>query len=346
MISHSQIGRLLNVFDGEMQVAESRLWLDPRRKKDLAFVSHAHSDHSARHAHVIVSRNCLPLYHERMGPVQATPLDFGRPFQVEGEGGGPPAKITLLPAGHILGSAQILVERDGLSLLYSGDFKLRACATAEPIEVRRADILVVESTYGLPHYRFPSREEVIAQLKRFLDETVAAQKTPVLLAYSLGKAQETMRIVSDLGGEPWVHEKIYRIARIYEQQGVLLGKYHRLALEGWKSPSRRQSRPRVVIVPPHLRNVGVMHIIGPKRVAFLSGFALDKRTAYIYRADAYIPLSDHADFAEWVEYVRRVNPKIVITTHGPDEARAYLTKEGFRALPLRSSGQGVLFDGV
>jgi len=102
----------------------------------------------------------------------------------------------------------------------------------------------------------------------------------------------------------------------------------------------------VVIVPPQLRKADLLHAIGPKRVAFLSGFALDRRTAYIYNADAYIPLSDHADFAEWVEYVRRVNPKIVITTHGPDEARAFLTKEGFRVLPLRSAGQGVLFDDV
>jgi Cft2 family RNA processing exonuclease len=340
MLDKSEIMRLLDVAEGDIRVAGSPLWLDPRRKRELAFVSHAHSDHTARHRKVIVSRNCLPLYIERTGHAEAEAYDFGTPFKVEG------IQVTLLPAGHILGSAQILVERDGLSLLYSGDFKLRPCATAEKIEVRHADILVVESTYGLPHYRFPAREEIIAQLKQFLEETVAAQKTPVLLAYSLGKAQETMRIVSDLGYEPWVHETIYRIAKIYEQQGVALGRYHRLTLAGWKSPARRRSRPRVVIVPPHLRNTGVMSIVGPRRVAFLSGFALDQRTRYIYKADACIPLSDHADFSEWIEYIRRVNPQVVLTTHGPDEARAHLVKEGFRALPLKPSRQGFLFEGL
>ena len=340
MITGNEIRRLLEVLEGEMHITGTPLWLDPRRKRGLAFVSHAHSDHAVRHEKVIVSRNCLPLYHERAGPTEASAHGFAEPFKIED------FQVTLLPAGHILGSAQILIERDGLSLLYSGDFKMRPCATAERIEVRHADILIVESTYGLPHYRFPDREEIIAQIKKFLDETVAAQKTPVLLAYSLGKAQETMRIVSDLGGEPWVHETIYRIARIYEQQGVALGRYHRLTVEGWKSPASRRSRPRVVIVPPHLRNTGVLSVVGPRRVAFLSGFALDQRTRYIYKADACIPLSDHADFSEWIEYIRRVDPQVVLTTHGPDEARTHLVKEGFRALPLKPSRQGFLFGDV
>ncbi len=336
MVSAHEILRLLQVVNGEMQVSRTSLWLDPRRRKDLAFVSHAHSDHAVKHAKVVVSKNCLPLYRERTGETDAIAKDYNAPFSVDD------VRVTLLPAGHILGSSQILIERDGLSLLYSGDFKLRDSATAEKIETRHADILIVESTYGLPHYRFPCREEVIAQLKQFLDETLRLRRTPVLYVYSLGKAQETMRIVNDLGYESWVHETIWRIAKLYVQQGVALGRFRRFSPQDWNAA--RAARPRAILVPPQLRKWEGLNAIGPKRTAFLSGFALDKRTMYIYRADAYIPLSDHADFTEWLEYIRRVNPRVVITTHGPDEARTHLVREGFRAVSLASAGQGLLFE--
>lgn len=330
MISPKEIARILDIVEGEIRISNTSLWLDPHRKKELAYISHAHSDHAgkSRHRHVIVSANGLALYRHRTSNELARGLPFGKTFSLRD------IRLTLLPAGHILGSAQILIEREGLTLLYSGDFKLRPSATAEPIEIRHADILVVESTYAQPHYQFPPHDVVLAQLKRFLDVTTAQRRTPLLLAYALGKAQETIRIVNDLGYEPWVHDQIYTIAQIYEQQGVQLGPYYPFTPEGWAAPRRSYTPPRVVIFPPYLRESWYLQALGPNRTALLSGFAIDTHRPFNFRADVQIPLSDHADFYDWLEYIRRVAPKIVITTHGSNEAPQHLAKAGFHALSL------------
>src|SRR6476469_5123687 len=141
-------------YERGVELPEAGLWLDPPDPKALAFVSHAHSDHLGAHQEVILSRGTSALMRERLGGKRIEHvLEYGEGFDIRG------LRITLLSAGHIFGSAQSLIESEAGSLLYTGDFKLRPGLSAEPAQWRQADTLIMETTYGLPHYCMPPTEE-------------------------------------------------------------------------------------------------------------------------------------------------------------------------------------------
>jgi DNA ligase-1 len=178
------------------------LWLDPWDAKPFAFVSHAHSDHIAPHEEIIVSERTARLMQARMpGERNEHVLAFGERRAIRD------VDVMLLPAGHIFGSAQIHVQSDEGSLLYTGDFKLRHGRSAEPAEWAHADTLIMETTFGLPRYRFPPSEQVIEQILAFCREALESGATPVLLGYSLGKAQEILCSLSGAGLTPMLQAR-------------------------------------------------------------------------------------------------------------------------------------------
>src|SRR5207237_408279 len=135
--------------------------------------------------------------------------------------------LILLPAGHIFGSAQFFLETEAGSLLYTGDFKLRRGRSAEPAEWTHAQTLIMETTYGLPRYRLPPTERVIEQMVAFCRDALEEGAVPVLLGYSLGKAQEILCALSGAGLKPALHGTIHRMTRIYEQFGQSFCDYER-----------------------------------------------------------------------------------------------------------------------
>ena len=166
----------------------SGLWLDPRDTRDLAFVSHAHSDHTGFHKRILCTPATARLMQVRLNLDAGTfeTLTFGQTKAFDGW------SARLLPAGHVLGSAQLLYEDPEGTLLYTGDFKLRKGLSAEAAIASHAETLVMETTYGMPRYQFPAVRETLLALLKFCVETLEDGETPVLLAYSLGKAQEIL----------------------------------------------------------------------------------------------------------------------------------------------------------
>ena len=153
-------------FERGIFLPELDLWLDPQDERDTAFVSHAHSDHIGNHREVILSEITGSLMATRLpGSRVEHSLPFRSPIDFRG------ASITLLPAGHIFGSAQIHIRFKGETLLYTGDFKLRQGMSSEAIEWLQADTLIMETTYGLPGYVFPPVEQVIAEVTKFCLES-------------------------------------------------------------------------------------------------------------------------------------------------------------------------------
>jgi DNA ligase-1 len=174
-------------YERGVYLPEQNLWLDPWDAKPLAFVSHAHSDHIAPHREIIVSERTARLMQARLpGKRIEHVLPFGETRRIDG------IDVTLLAAGHIFGSAQIFVSAKQETLLYTGDFKLRPGKSAEPTQWRQADTLIMETTFGRPRYQFPPTEEIIEQIIGFCRETLDDNAVPVLLGYSLGKAQEIL----------------------------------------------------------------------------------------------------------------------------------------------------------
>jgi len=328
-------------FSQGIRITGTSLWLDAERAVETSCVSHAHSDHIRGHAHVIATDKTIRFLTHRLGRVKATALRFGEPFELEapmftGSDLGDGCRVTLLPAGHILGSSQILVERNGARLLYSGDFQLAQSAAAEPIDIPSCDLLIVESTFGLPRYRFPTREELTEQLIEFIDACLARQAVPVVLAYALGKAQEVMKVLSDRGYALVVHSSIFEIASLYEAFGIFLQSYEKLQ-------RGRDLKGKVLVIPPHARRLRLVEQIERKHTVLLSGWAADPGSKYRYGVDEALPWSDHADFADLLRYVEMTKAKKVYTTHGFEEFALILRQKGFDAEPLKPSAQIELF---
>ncbi|HEX3420601.1 MAG TPA: ATP-dependent DNA ligase, partial [Candidatus Udaeobacter sp.] len=234
--------------------------------------------------------------------------------------------------GHIFGSAQCLVFVGEETLLYTGDLKLRPSRSAEPAEWHRADTLVMETTFGVPRYRFPPTKEVIDQMVAFCAETIDAGEVPVLLGYSLGKAQEILCSLEGAGLIPMLHGSVYQMTRIYEQLGKSFCKYVRY--------NRNDVTGKVLICPPSANRSPMLEQIARKRVALISGWAVDPHAVYRYQVDAAFPLSDHADYDDLIRYIDLVQPHRVLTLHGFAAAFASdLRGRGLEAWALTEENQ-------
>lgn len=303
------------------------LWLDAQKKVPFGIVTHAHSDHAGWHGITVATPATVALTKVRKqhpAGVVIHELPYWKPFQT------PHATITLIPAGHILGSAQVLVETAEGILLYTGDFKRRESLTCEQSMTVKADTLVMECTFGRPSYAFPPAEDVHDQIIEFCGRVLKAGETPVLLAYSLGKSQELMAILRRAGISPVVHESIARMSSVYEEHGINLGSY-----SVWDGANHEG---RVMILPPNAKKS--MEKLRNTRTAIVSGWAMDSSAIYRYHCDEAFPLSDHADHGELIEHVEEVGPKKVYTVHGFTEAFASdLRYLGRDALSLGGSNQ-------
>jgi putative mRNA 3-end processing factor len=315
---------------GALRLTRSALWLDSQSKQPLAFVSHAHGDHIARHGRVIATEATVLLMRQRLGrSFDALRVPFGQAFDLGS------LRLSLHPAGHIFGSAQLLAERDGRKVLYTGDLGLSPSFTAEPAEVQRCDVLVMEATFGHPRYRLPPRLEALQRVEEFVRRTVALGLRPVLLAYSLGKAQEVIRFLSAQGYALRADEVVRSYCRVYRRAGCDLPEVS--AFSGELGPGE------VLIWPPHQRRA--LSSMVRARTCALTGWAADGSARRRFGSDEAIPLSDHADCEQLIGYALATGARRIFTVHGfTEELAQALVARGLRASPLREQKQLELFD--
>jgi Cft2 family RNA processing exonuclease len=308
------------------------LWLDSQAPREVAVVSHAHSDHIQSHAFTLTTPATAVLMRHRLGRRgRCRPLEFGRRAEFPG------FALTLYPAGHVLGSAQALVEVAGERLLYSGDFKLRAGRSTEAVEVPAADVVIMETTFGKPGYVFPPTEEVVAQMRGWIRGAWEDGLTPILFGYALGKSQELLAHLDDLGGEILLERRVYEVVKLYEEMGVRFPP-HQLYRTGVEPEGC------VLICPPGARRSWEVAAIRNRRTAYISGWALDRGSAWRFGTHTCFPLSDHADYPELMEYVERTGARTIHTLHGfAEEFAADLRLRGYDARSLKPVSQPCLF---
>ena len=299
------------------------------------FVSHAHSDHTANHAEVFLSEPTRCLMNARVpGERKEHALAWGERVDLRDPRFGRPREgfLTLLPAGHILGSAMSLLECEEGSLLYTGDFQLRASLAAEACQPRPADVLVMETTFGRPKYVFPPAAEVLQSVQRFCREALDNDEVPILLGYSLGKAQEILASLLDAGLPVLLTDPVLKMTRVYQELGM--------SFPAYRGVGSGSAAGHVVLAPPGGDLAALKRRVGPARVAVLTGWAMDSGCQFRYRVDAAFPLSDHADYPGLMEFVRRVSPRVVYTLHGfAAEFAADLRAEGVEAWALTGEEQ-------
>lgn len=315
---------------GAIFLPETGLWLDPHHGVEEAFISHAHSDHVARHRFTI----CSGLTHRLMearysaGKGEVATLEFGEPFSWKGH------TLRLLPAGHILGSAMIHITRksDGATLLYTGDYKLRQGLTAQRAELLQADTLIMETTFGLPQYAFPPIGEIVTSMLKFVRETLDEHGIPVLLGYSLGKAQEILFALKEAGAPIMLHSSVMKLMEVCAAEVPDLPLYREF--------DPHEAAGHVLIFPPMGTKSIAIRKLKVARTAMLSGWALQPGAKYRYQVDEVFPLSDHADYPELLQTVELVKPRRVLTVHGyTREFAADLRRRGYEAWALGLADQ-------
>ncbi len=311
------------VWDRGVSVPAHGLWLDPHTIRDRAVVTHAHADHARRHRHAVLTEATLGLLPENRRPRDATVVRLGEPLPV-GD-----ATLTLLDAGHMLGSALVLVEHAGHRVLYTGDLKLRRGRSRPRTPIPAADVLVIESTYGLPGFRFPDPDWVIEELALWCSRLIASRVVPVLLAHAAGKCQELMLALAGYGFAFALEERCVPFARAYEAAGVPLPDW--VELDG-------DADGRVVIAPPAGKTA--IRRLPRHRTALVSGWAQDRTFWRKVGADCAFPYSDHCDFDELFEVVELSAARQVYTVHGfATELARHLRRRGVRAWPLATDEQ-------
>lgn len=281
----------------------------------------------APHREMILSERTARFLETRMpGTRIEHVLPFGEQRRVRD------VDLVLLPAGHIFGSAQLFLTHENETLLYTGDFKLRRGKSAEAAEWRHADTLIMETTFGLPRYQFPPTEQVIEQIVAFAREALDDGAVPVLLGYSLGKAQEILCSLDGAGLIPMLHGSVFQMTRIYEQLGQSFCKYVRY--------NKHDVAGKVLVCPPSAGHSPMIENISRKRIAMISGWAVESGAIYRYQVDAAFPLSDHADYNDLIRYVDLVRPDRVLTLHGfAAEFARDLRERGIEAWALSEENQ-------
>ena len=336
---------MFSIAEQSLYVADLELWIDSMRPRSRCYVSHGHADHAREHETIVSTPANAAICRVRFAkralraskrPDRAAPRceweihPFNAPWR-EGD-----HELTLFSAGHVLGSAQLLIEGAAGRFVYTGDFKLGRSYTCEPAEVKRCDVLLMECTYGRPEYVFPPRDEVEERLVAFAVDALDAGCVPVLYAYSLGKAQEAMAILGKAGVPLAAHDAIVEIARVYEQQGVRMPPCERYDAETFDGA-------RALLWPPSGKELPRTLRGRPVRTAVLTGWSVGKGAAYRYGVDACIPLSDHADYASLLRYIELAQPSRVVLNHGWKDFMWRLKSMGIDATYLEPNEQLALF---
>jgi putative mRNA 3-end processing factor len=323
-----------------LKLRHADLWMDSRSGKSACFISHAHSDHIGRHARTIATSETADLLRIRAGSECIDILSWEQVFDFDAA-----TRLTVRPAGHVLGSAMLFAERDEGTLLYTGDFKLREALTVPVASPVRADVLVMESTYGKPFFRFPHWKIVAEELVERCSTALREGVQPVVMGYSLGKAQEVVRILTDAGLPVTEHGAVASMSDIYERHGVPLGPRRRYAVSDFVGPESLDLAERgVLVAPPQVARSPFSTRFEKRLTIMMSGWGLYPNSKYRYGVDHVLPLSDHADFDELIRLVEIVQPKQVYTHHGFVEFVDELKRRGVTARLAKPSPQLELFD--
>ena len=304
-------------FDAKgIEVEGGLLWLDAREPKTLGLVTHAHGDHVARHETILCTPETAALMRRRTGEgARFMERRCGETTRV-GD-----LNVTLLQAGHILGSAMAYVEGPGGSVLYTGDAKPEGGLTCPPAEPRRCDVLVTEATFGRPDWRFPPAAETRAAMVAFARETLEAGETPVFLAYALGKAQEVMKALTDAAVPVAAHGAAWNLCAVYRHFGF--------AFPGARKLKGTSGRQAAIVVPPRWQNAPDVRRAAPLRIAAVTGWGDRALSPGVDRA---FPLSDHADYDGLISLVEACAPERIHVLHGyAEELAADLRARGFEA---------------
>jgi putative mRNA 3-end processing factor len=308
-------------------------FIDPRTPVKKALITHGHSDHAIPgHDQVLATPETIEIIKLRYGDNAAKnyqAINLNEPLQIDD------VTVTYFPAGHILGSAQILLEWQGQRIAVSGDYKRRPDGTSIPFEPVACDIFVTEATFGLPVFQHPEAKDEIEKLLTSVSNF--PERSHVIAAYSLGKAQRVIKLLRLAGYDQpiYLHGAMVAMCELYQRHGIDLGELRKatgLPKDGLKGC--------VVIAPPSTVKEPWSRRMTDPVIAMASGWMTVKQRVRQSQVELPLVISDHADWNELTSTIKDTGAGEVWVTHGREDALVYwCQQQGLKAAPLHLQGR-------
>ncbi|MEX0283693.1 MAG: ligase-associated DNA damage response exonuclease [Paracoccaceae bacterium] len=311
-------------------------YIDPWRPVDRALITHAHADHARPgHARYLCAGPTAPVLKHRLGDITVETMEFGEAQTIGG------ARVSFHPAGHVPGSAQIRVEVKGEVWVFSGDYKTEPDGLCEPFEPVRCHCFITESTFGLPVFRWRPQGDVAADLNAWWRTSVGAGKTPMLGAYSLGKAQRLLAMLDQGIGPILTHGAVEGTTEVLRQQGYGLPD----TVPVTPDTALTEHPNAIVLAPPSALGSTWARRFGPVSTGFASGWMQLRGIRRRRAADRGFVLSDHADWDGLNTAIRETGAERVLVTHGYSEIFVrWLREQGYDAGVLETEFSGETLD--
>lgn len=307
-------------------------YIDPMAPVKRAVITHAHSDHArADHQSVLATPDTVDLMKIRYAGNSSASyqaLDYHQTLHLND------VQIYFLPAGHILGSAQLVISYRDRRIIISGDYKRSIDPTCVPFEPETADLFITEATFGLPVFKHPPIETELNHLLWSIK--TYTHSCHIIAAYALGKAQRLIRSLRLLGYEDriYIHGALTLFCDFYQEKGIELGD-----LQPALELNPQSAAGKLVICPPSALQDRWNRRFGDIRLGYASGWMRIRARAKQKGVDLPLIISDHADWNELTQTIDEVNPKSVWVTHGSEEALVYYARQkGYQAEALHLLG--------
>lgn len=323
----------MNWLRHDLYVSPLEAYIDPPFPVKKALITHAHADHArAGHESVLATHHTIQIMKRRYGENCADRFqvaEYGKALSM-GE-----VRVIFYPAGHVLGSAQILLEYKGARAVVTGDYKTVPEKTSEAFELVPCDLLVTEATFGLPVFQHPDAREEIPRLLRSLQQQ--PERSHVVGSYALGKSQRVIRHLRDAGYDApiYLHGSHEKLCHYYEESGIKLGEL-RKALDR----DKEELVGAVIMAPPSALKDRWSRRLADPVIAYASGWMTIKQRTKQSLVECPLVISDHADWNELRETIKASGAETVWVTHGREDALVHWCKtEGIQAEPLALQGR-------
>ena len=326
------LNELLIVDDRGIYCAAGDFYIDPWKTVHNAVITHAHSDHArSGHTNYLCHTDCAPVLRLRLGSIQVRTLNYGEIINVNG------VKVSLHPAGHIIGSAQVRVEFKGEVWVVSGDYKTDIDGISAPFEPIRCHTFISESTFGLPVYDWQPQQVHMDRLNKWWALNADWGICSIIFAYSLGKAQRILQGLDHSTGPVYTHGAVEQTNEVLRRHGLALKNSTKVS----KEVSVSEYRKALVIAPMSADRSPWMKKFGDYSTAICSGWMTLRGARRRYNVDLGIPMSDHADWKGLNEAVKACGAERVFITHGfSDIFSRWLCNNGFDARVLKTLYEG------